>query len=97
VKIVCAEGTFLNDDNQCEKRRDKKPVATREKPEPRRAPSAAQAPYGQGGYGAQPPARQAGRYQGRDPSIGANGQPLTGLERQQGCNGYSAIMSGKCP
>src|SRR5436305_766504 len=34
VKITCAEGTFLNDDNQCEKRRDKKPVATRERPDP---------------------------------------------------------------
>jgi uncharacterized caspase-like protein len=30
VKITCAEGTFLNDDNQCEKRRDKKPVAKRD-------------------------------------------------------------------
>ena len=106
VKIVCAEGSVLNDDNECEKRRDKKPVATREQPErkqapqPRQAPAAAQAPYGgQGSYGGQAPARQAtaGRYQGRDPSIGANGRPLTGLERQQGCNGYGAIMSGVCP
>jgi hypothetical protein len=93
VKIVCAEGSVLNDDNACEKRRDKKPVATREKPEPRQAPSVAQTPYG----GQAPPARQAGRYQGRDPSIGANGRPLTGIERQQGCNGYGAIMSGVCP
>lgn len=29
-KIVCAEGTFLNDDNECEKRREKKPVAKRD-------------------------------------------------------------------
>ncbi len=29
VKIVCAEGSFLND-NECEKRREKKPVATRD-------------------------------------------------------------------
>ena len=28
-KITCAEGTFLNDDNECEKRRAKKPVAKR--------------------------------------------------------------------
>ncbi|OAF14955.1 caspase (peptidase) [Bradyrhizobium centrolobii] len=28
-KITCAEGSFLNDDNQCEKRREKKPVAKR--------------------------------------------------------------------
>ncbi len=36
TKIVCAEGSFLNDDNECEKRRGKKPVAARERPEPRR-------------------------------------------------------------
>jgi hypothetical protein len=29
-KIVCAEGTFLNDDNECEKQRARKPVATRD-------------------------------------------------------------------
>ncbi|MBR0869397.1 caspase family protein [Bradyrhizobium tropiciagri] len=28
-KITCAEGSFLNDDNECEKRRAKKPVAKR--------------------------------------------------------------------
>jgi hypothetical protein len=28
-KITCAEGSFLNDDNECEKRRGKKPVANR--------------------------------------------------------------------
>jgi uncharacterized caspase-like protein len=101
VKIVCAEGSVLNDDNQCEKRRDKKPLAKRDRPEPRQAPEARQAPYGgQAPYAGQAPAPKqatAGRYQSRDPSVGANGQPLTGLERQQGCNGYSAIMSGRCP
>jgi uncharacterized caspase-like protein len=30
TRIVCAEGSFLNDDNQCEKRREKKPVAKRD-------------------------------------------------------------------
>jgi uncharacterized caspase-like protein len=29
-KIVCAEGSFLNDDNECERRREKKPVARRD-------------------------------------------------------------------
>ena len=29
TKIVCAEGSFLNDDNECEKRRAKTPVARR--------------------------------------------------------------------
>ncbi|WP_407183680.1 caspase domain-containing protein [Bradyrhizobium centrosematis] len=29
VRITCAEGSFLNDDNECEKRRGKKPVAKR--------------------------------------------------------------------
>jgi hypothetical protein len=30
AKITCAEGSVLNDDNECEKRRARKPVATRE-------------------------------------------------------------------
>ena len=29
-KITCAEGSFLNDDNECEKRRARKPVASRD-------------------------------------------------------------------
>ena len=29
-KIVCAEGSFLNDDNECDKRRAKRPIARRE-------------------------------------------------------------------
>jgi flagellar biosynthesis GTPase FlhF len=95
-KITCAEGSFLNDDNECEKRREKKPVAkrdtddrrdraSREPPEPRRVivrrSSAPDYPRA--------PSSGAG--------IGASGQPLTGLERQNGCNGYGNIMSGKCP
>ena len=39
-KIVCAEGSYLNDDNECEKRRGRKPVASRDRPEPRPAPEA---------------------------------------------------------
>jgi uncharacterized caspase-like protein len=98
AKIVCAEGSFLNDDNECEKRRARKPVAAREKPEPRRAPEArSYAPEPRSYRGPQVGQAAAGRYQGRDPSIGASGRPLTGLERQQGCTGYQAIMSGVCP
>src|SRR3954465_8259288 len=41
TRITCAEGSFLNDDNECEKRRAKRPVATRDRPEPRRAPEEA--------------------------------------------------------
>ena len=44
TKITCAEGSFLNDDNECEKRRAKKPVATRDRPESRRVPEARQVP-----------------------------------------------------
>jgi uncharacterized caspase-like protein len=98
TKIVCAEGSFLNDDNECEKRRAKKPVAARERPEPRRAPEArSYGPEPRSSRGPQVGQATTGRYQGRDPSIGASGRPLTGLERQQGCNGYQAIMSGVCP
>jgi uncharacterized caspase-like protein len=101
-KISCAEGSFLNDDNECEKRRGKKPVASRdnddrrdrgrsvrESPEPRRVIIRRSPDYGAGPTYARPSAST--------PGIGASGQPLTGLERQVGCNGYGAIMSGKCP
>ena len=90
TKIVCAEGSFLNDDNECEKRRAKKPVATRERPESRRVPEARQAREPR-----QAVVRRSQTPTG--PGLGSKGQPLTGLERAQGCNGYQAIMSGVCP
>jgi uncharacterized caspase-like protein len=88
-KIVCGEGSFLNDDNECEKRRSKTPVVKRERPGARSVPEARQYPQ----------ARQAivVRPSLRDPSRSSTGRPLTGLERQQGCNSYQAIMSGVCP
>ncbi|MCC8967388.1 caspase family protein [Bradyrhizobium sp. Pear76] len=33
TRIVCAEGSFLNDNNECEKRRERKPVAKRDSDE----------------------------------------------------------------
>jgi Caspase domain len=101
VKIVCTEGTVLNDDNECEKRRDKKPVATREKPERKPTSQGRQAPE------ARPAANsyQADSYQANarrsptpgGPGMGSHGQALTGREREEGCNGYGSIMSGRCP
>jgi uncharacterized caspase-like protein len=84
TRIVCAEGSFLNDDNQCEKRREKKPVATRDRPEMTRD---------------RPQAKQliAGRSQAPMATPRTTGRPLTGEEREQGCNSYQAIMSGVCP
>ena len=88
AKIVCAEGTFLNDDNQCEKRREKKPVATRGRPEPTRD---------------RPQAPQAKQFSASRPQAPISAPPrstghvLTGDEREQGCNSYQAIMSGVCP
>jgi uncharacterized caspase-like protein len=90
VKITCAEGSFLNDNNECEKRRARKPVATRERPEPRRFPEARE--------GRQPRQVIVTRSQNPNaPGMSSSGRPLTGLERQQGCTGYQAIMSGVCP
>jgi len=109
VKIVCAEGTFLNDDNECQKRSEKKPIATREKPEPReraepRRANTNQTPalgqsqaLGQGAYGRQAPYGQQSAGRPNGPGLGQRGQVLTGQERQTGCNSYSAIMSGVCP
>jgi uncharacterized caspase-like protein len=101
TKIVCAEGSFLNDDNECEKRRAKKPVAARERPEPRRAYSDEPRQY------APEPRRVpeatkrvyiTGTQGGRSGAgIGANGQPMTGQDRATGCHSYGAIMSGVCP
>jgi uncharacterized caspase-like protein len=90
TRIVCAEGTFLNDDNECEKRREKKPVARRDRPEARQVPEARQAPEPR-----QAIVRRSQTPTG--PGLSSTGRPLTGLERQQGCNSYQAIMSGVCP
>ena len=84
-RIVCAEGSFLNDDNECEKRRGKKPVATRDRDDRERA-----APL-------RPQARQAIVGRSRAPTSASMARPLTGQEREEGCNSYAAIMSGKCP
>jgi len=93
VKIVCAEGSFLNDDNECEKRREKKPVAARDRPQSRPAPEARQSVQG-----IRPPqARQATAGRPNGAGLGQRGQVLTGQERQVGCNSYGAIMSGVCP
>src|SRR6516164_8410758 len=88
TKIVCAEGAFLNDENKCKKRREMKPVATRDRPEARRVPEARQAE-----------AMQAivRRSQTSGPGMSSTSQPLTVMERVQGCNSNQAIMSGKCP
>jgi hypothetical protein len=93
MKIVCAEGSFLNDDNECEKRREKKPVAARDRPQSRPAPEARQ-----NVQGIRPPqARQATAGRPNGAGLGQRGQVLTGQERQVGCNSYGAIMSGVCP
>jgi Caspase domain len=91
TKIVCAEGSFLNDDNECEKRRAKRPVATRERPESRRIHEARPVPQATKRVyitGSQAPSGAG---------IGANGRPLTGQDRATGCHSYGAIMSGVCP
>jgi uncharacterized caspase-like protein len=92
TRITCAEGSFLNDDNECEKRRAKRPVATRDRPESRRAPEEARrVPQSTKRVyitGSQTPT---------GPGIGANGRPLTGQDRATGCHSYGAIMSGVCP
>ena len=71
----------------------------RAKPEPRQAPAASRAPALSPAPYAAPQPRQAtaGRYQGKDPSVGASGRPLTGQERDQGCSSFGAVMSGVCP
>jgi uncharacterized caspase-like protein len=84
-RIVCAEGSFLNDDNECEKRRGKKPVAKRDRDDRERA-----APL-------RPQAKQVIVGRSHAPTSASMARPLTGEEREVGCNSYGAIMSGKCP
>jgi uncharacterized caspase-like protein len=86
VKITCAEGSFVNDDNQCEKRREKKPVAKRDRGDDRERA----APL-------RPQAKQVMVGRSQMPTSASTARPLTGQEREQGCNSYAAIMSGKCP
>ncbi len=102
TRIVCAEGSFVNDDNECEKRRGKAIVKREEddRPSPRaRDRQTRSARGGSGyddGYGAPPPRQRGGSsYYNSQPQQGS--RPLTGLERAVGCNTPGAIMSGKCP
>jgi uncharacterized caspase-like protein len=89
-KIVCKEGSFLNDDNECEKRHGRAAVKRNDNDRSsRRARQERQdsvdrgTPRHDARYGASPLAQQA--------------RPLTGSERLLGCNSNEAIMSGKCP
>jgi uncharacterized caspase-like protein len=84
-RIVCAEGSFLNDDNECEKRRAKTPTVKRDRDDRERA-----APL-------KPQAKQVIVGRSRAPTSASMARPLTGEERAVGCNSYGAIMSGKCP
>jgi hypothetical protein len=109
-KIVCAEGSVLNDDNECEKRRAKTPTARRDDDDrsSRRSRQGRQdnavrtvTPRGGAGYGydagvGAPPPR-LGRSQAPISGPTAASRPLTGIEREQGCNSSEAIMSGRCP
>jgi uncharacterized caspase-like protein len=84
-KIVCGEGSFLNDDNECEKRQARKPVAKRDSDDRQRVARPRAAP------------QQVIIRRSQGPTSAATGQPLTGQERAVGCNSYGAIMSGVCP
>jgi hypothetical protein len=99
TRIVCAEGYFVNADNECEKERGKATVKRddaerasrrarqdrqdRPHPQSRQYSAGRGGPHYDAGYGALPP-KQGGR-------------PLTGDEREFGCNTNQAIMSGRCP
>ena len=79
TKITCAAGSFLNDDNECEKRRANKPAAKRDRPEARQVPEAkqvivrrSQTPTGAG--------------------LLSTGRPLTGAQREYCCYSGEAIV-----
>jgi uncharacterized caspase-like protein len=89
-KITCASGSFLNDDNECEKRRARQPVARRDRPEPRQAREPRQVPQAAQAIAGRPQALPGA-------GAGSQGRPLTGIERERGCYTNAAIMSGVCP
>jgi hypothetical protein len=88
-RIVCSEGSFLNDDNECERRHAKKPVARRDTGDRQRVARPRSEPTQVIIRRSQGPQRAG--------ISAATGQPLTGQERQVGCHSYGAIMSGVCP
>jgi uncharacterized caspase-like protein len=90
TKITCAAGSFLNEDNECEKRRANRPVARRDRPEARPVPEARQV-----SESARVVVRTPRTPTG--PGLSSTGRPLTGQERAVGCHSYGAIMSGVCP
>jgi hypothetical protein len=94
-KIVCAEGSFLNDDNECEKRRAKTPTASRERNDRReeRREDRRERLNRADRYDRDLPARIAPEFT----APRQQARPLTGTERALGCNSNEAIMSGKCP
>jgi uncharacterized caspase-like protein len=90
TKITCAAGSFLNEDNECEKRRANRPVARRDRPEARPVPEARQVSESARVVVRTPRAPTG-------PGLSSTGRPLTGQERAVGCHSYGAIMSGVCP
>jgi uncharacterized caspase-like protein len=108
-KIVCADGTYLNDDNECVKQRGKATVKRDDDDRSSRSSRQGRqdnagrpvAPRGGAGYGydagvgALPP--RLGRSQPPISGPTAASRPLTGDERLRGCNSNQAIMSGICP
>ena len=95
ARLSAPQGSFLNDDNECEKRRDKKPVAKPRTSRNRGGLPAARAKLGNRGRLCDRPVRRHGQWPGDvDRAVVA----LTGLERQQGLQWLrQAIMSGVCP
>ena len=99
-RIVCAAGSFVNSDNECEKQQQAKPTVKRDDSD-RPARRAQQdrperdynAPRGGSRYGGS--GYDAGY--GAMPSQRRESRPLTGSERALGCNSNEAIMSGRCP
>ena len=90
TKITCAAGSFLNDDNECEKRRAKKPVARRDRPEARPVPEARQVSEARGllsGLLKRQPVRGCRLRAGRLRATNVNGVATH----------PEAIVSGKCP
>ena len=102
TRITCAAGSFLNDDNECEKRRANKPVAKRDRDtrdrdfDDRRERPVRERRQDLPEAGMSRPSR-APTSAGMGAGMGRSGQPLSGQERDAGCNSHYAAFTGRCP
>ena len=93
VRIVCADGSSLNDDNECEKRREKRPMAKRDSRDDEDAPSHRRSPSSDPGLAL--PAPGVGVGVGIGGGVGAGIGMAPGIAKPQAQAARPARSSGQ--